>query len=111
MQHSLSISSPLPMQRAIRILVLVLGVQLALAAVLTLRTDPLARSTPQTPLIGAAAESADRLVIDSNSSDATAGGAKSIELAKRNGQWVLPQYSDAPARSAQVSSMLSQLAG
>src|SRR5579862_3234575 len=98
MQHSLSLSSPLSMQRAIRILVVLLGAQLALAALLTLRTDPLASSTPQTPLIGAAAENADHLVIDSSSSDATAGGAKSIELTKRNGQWVLPQYSDAPAR-------------
>jgi hypothetical protein len=99
------------MQRAIRILVLLLGVQLALAGVLALRTDPLTASTPQTPLIGAAADGADRIVIDSNSSDGATNEAKSIVLAKRNGQWMLPQYSDAPARATQVSSMLSQLAG
>jgi Domain of unknown function (DUF4340) len=111
MQHSVSLSAPLSMQRAIRILVLLLGVQLALAAVLALRIDPLTSSTPQTPLIGTVAEGADRLVIDSNPSESTTAGAKSIVLAKRNGQWVLPQYSDAPARAAQVSSMLTQLAG
>jgi len=111
MQHSMSISGPQSMQRAIRILVLLLGVQLALAAVLALRTDPLTTSTPQTPLIGAAVEGADRIVIDSHPGDGAAGGANSIVLAKRNGQWVLPQFSDAPARATQVSSMLSQLAG
>lgn len=110
MQHSMSISAPLSMQRAIRFLVLLLGVQLALAGVLALRTDPLTASTPQTPLVGAAAEGADRLVIDSNPSDSAAAGAKSIVLSKRNGQWVLPQYSDAPVRATQVGSILSQLA-
>ncbi len=110
MQHTVSISAPLSMQRAIRVLVLLLAVQLALAGVLALRTDPLTASTPQTPLVGAAAESVDRLVIDSDPGDGAATGAKSIVLAKRNGQWVLPQYSDAPARTTQVSSMLSRLA-
>ena len=110
MEHSTSITAPLSMQRGIRILLLLLLVQLALAGVLALRTDPLTASTPQTPLIGAAAESADRLIIDSSPSDNTAPGPKSIELAKRNGRWVLPQYADAPVRDTQVSSMLSQLA-
>ena len=87
------------------------GVQLALAVVLALRTDPLTASTPQTPLIGAAAEHADRLVIDSNASEGNATEAKSIVIAKRNGQWVLPQYFDAPARDEQASSILTQLAG
>ena len=111
MQHSMSLSAPVSMQRAIRVLVLLLGVQLALAAVLALRSDPLTASTPQTPLIGAAAEGADRLVIEANPDDGSINGAKSITLEKRNGQWVLPQYSDAPVRATQVSSMLSQLAG
>lgn len=111
MQHSVSMSEPLSMQRVIRILVVLLGVQLALAVVLALRTDPLTASTPQTPLIGAVAESADRLQIDANPSDSAAAGSKSIVLQKRNGHWVLPQYSDAPARDTQVSSLLSQLGG
>lgn len=111
MQHSMSISAPLSMQRAIRVLVLLLGVQLALAAVLALRTDPLTASTPQTPLIGAAAENADRVVVDSNPGASADAGAKSIVLEKHNGKWVLPQYSDAPVRATQVSSILSQLAG
>jgi hypothetical protein len=107
----MSVSAPLSMQRAIRILVRLLGVQLALAAVLALRTDPLSSSTPQTALIGAAAEQADRLVIDAGAADAAAAAAKSIVLEKRNGNWVLPQYFDAPVRAGQVSSILSQLAG
>ena len=111
MQHSLSISRPLSMQRAIPFLVLLLAVQLGLAVGLALRRDPLTIATPQTPLIGAAAESADRIVIESTTTDNNAGGQKSMVLEKRNGQWVLPQHFDAPAAATKVSSVLSQLAG
>ncbi len=93
------------MQRRIPLLVLLLGVQLALAAVLALRKDPLTASTPQTPLLGDAVASADHVIIDAKDS------AQSVVLAKKNDQWVLPKYFDAPARATAISTMLAQIAG
>jgi hypothetical protein len=111
MQQSISMrstspmSTAFPMQRWIPLLVLLLGVQLALAAVLALRKDPLTALTPQTPLLADGVASADRVVIDAS------GSVQSVVLAKKNGQWVLPQYFDAPARATAIGTMLEQIAG
>ena len=93
------------MRRSIPLLIVLLAVQLGLAGLLTLRRNPLASIPPQSPLIGPTAQSADRLLLESGA----AGGTR-IEIAKRNGQWTLPGYFNAPADKFKVEDLLSELA-
>jgi hypothetical protein len=95
------------MRRSIPLLIVVLAVQLGLAGLLAMRRNPLASIPPQSPLIGAAAQSADRLVLEAGPG---AAAATRVEIARRNGQWVLPGYFNAPADKFKVEDLLSELA-
>jgi hypothetical protein len=95
------------MRRFIPLLIVVLAVQLGLAALLASRRNPLASIAPQSPLLGAVVQGADRLLLDGGGTGSDAGH---VELARRNGQWILPGYFAAPADQQKVSDLLSQLA-
>ncbi len=115
------------MRRAMTSLVVILALQLALALLLLTRRDPLAGAATTALLLPAdIVHSADHLVIESRpaaSSSAAPGGsgaappqaagsagAARIELAKKNGQWVLPSAYDAPADGHRVGTLLDRLA-
>jgi hypothetical protein len=98
------------MQRWISILAVVLGVQLVLALALGMGRDRLSPSPVNTPLVAADLKNVDRLALDGP----VAGGqakadAPRVELARRDGRWVLPGYHDAPADAARVQALLDQL--
>ncbi|HTT07151.1 MAG TPA: DUF4340 domain-containing protein [Steroidobacteraceae bacterium] len=95
------------MRRSIPLLIVLLAVQLGLAGLLAMRRNPLASIPPQSPLIGPAAQSADRLLLEGH---ADPGAPARVEIAKRNGQWVLPGYFNAPADKFKVEDLLSELA-
>jgi len=99
------------MQRWIPVLAVVLALQLALALVLGLRTNPLAAQRPDTPLVKAVVSGADRLLIE-GPAPAASGGEKvtQVELVKKDGVWTLPGYFDAPASASKVQSLLDRLA-
>jgi hypothetical protein len=111
------------MQRVILPLSVLLVVQVALAALLAVRHDPLAGARADTPLVQAdAVKSVDDLVIAGMENKPAAEGAESggqaaavtstrIELTKKNGNWVLPGQFDAPADSARVTTLLDKLSG
>ena len=94
------------MRRGMTSLAVVLVLQLALALLLFMRRDPLAGVTSMTVLLAPdAVRNADHVVIESK-----AGAATRLELAKKNGAWVLPGSFDAPAEGAKVSALLDRLA-
>ncbi len=103
------------MRRGMTILAVVLVLQLALALLLFIRRDPLAGVTSVTMLIPAdAVRNADHLVIEAKGAAAAAangapGDSTRIELAKKNGAWVMPSSFDAPADGARVSALLDRL--
>jgi hypothetical protein len=99
------------MQRTIPLLVIILAVQLGLAALLAVRKNPLASTTPQTPLIGADVENADHVVIEGTLAAGASAGSARVELSKDNGKWVLPKYFNAPADKFKLNSVLDELAG
>lgn len=91
------------MRRWITPLGIVLVFQLVLALGLSLRRDPLAAVSSDTPLIApAAVKSADRLVID--------GPPSQVELLKQDGGWIMPGYFNAPADATRVDELLERLA-
>ena len=96
------------MRRGMTTLAVVLVLQLGLALLLFMRRDPLAGVTSVTLLIPPdAVRNADHLVIEAK------GGASEparMELARKNGAWVLPASFDAPAEGAKVSGLLDRLA-
>jgi len=98
-------------QRTIPWLVVILAVQLALAALLAVRRNPLAATTPQTPLIGAGVEKVDHVIIEGMPAAGASADSARVELAKRDGKWVLPQYFGAPADKFKLNSVLDELAG
>ncbi|HWG77180.1 MAG TPA: DUF4340 domain-containing protein [Steroidobacteraceae bacterium] len=95
------------MRRSIPLLIVLLAVQLGVAGLLAMRRNPLASIPPQSPLIGPAAHSVDRLLLEGSPGS---GAAMRVEIAKRNGQWVLPGYFNAPADKFKVEDLLSELA-
>lgn len=95
------------MRRSIPLLIVLLAVQLGVAGLLAMRRNPLASIPPQSPLIGPAAQSADRLLLEGHGD---AGAPARVEIAKRNGEWVLPGYFNAPADKFKVEDLLSELA-
>lgn len=117
------------MRRTIPLLTVILALQIGLAALLVVRKDPLASTTPQTPLIDTSIQNVDHLLIEghgpagagasataagASAGSAQAGGAAtlaSVELAKQNGKWVLPGYFDAPADKFKLNDVLDELAG
>ena len=105
------------MRRGMTTLAVVLVLQLALALLLFMRRDPLAGVTSVTLLIPPdAVRNADHLVIDAKQPRArrrravAVGEATRLELAKKNGAWVLPGAFDAPADGPKVSALLDRLA-
>lgn len=101
------------MQRWINILAVLLGLQVLLAAGLLLRGDRLTPAQSDAPLIAADLKSVDRLSIDGPvSSQADAGKSTEttrVELAKRDGIWVMPANFDAPADGNKVEAVLKKL--
>lgn len=102
------------MQRWIPVLAVVLVLQLALAVGLALGGGGLAAQKPDMPLVEADIKASDRLVIegpasDVQSADQSAANTTSVELKKQDGQWVLPDYYDAPADVSRVQGMLDKL--
>jgi hypothetical protein len=101
------------MQRWINILAVFLGLQVLLAAGLMLRGDRLTPAKSDTPLIAVDLKSVDRLAIDGPVSPQTDAGkateATRVELAKRDGRWVMPANFDAPADTKKVEAVLKQL--
>lgn len=95
------------MRRSIPLLIVLLAVQLGLAGLLAMRRNPLASIPPQSPLIGPAAHSADRLLLEGTPGS---GAATRVEIDKRNGEWVLPGYFNAPADKFKVEDLLTELA-
>jgi hypothetical protein len=94
------------MRRSIPLLIVVLAVQLGLAALLASRRNPLASIPPQSPLIGASAQTADHLLLEGGGSGNESGR---VEITRRNGQWLLPGYFNAPADQQKVNGLLGQL--
>ncbi len=119
------------MRRTIPLLTVILALQIGLAALLAVRKDPLAATTPQTPLIGTSLQSVDHLLIEGHGSgigaaagaaaatapggaNATAPGGASatlakVELAKQDGKWVLPDYFNAPVDKFKLNDVLDEL--
>jgi len=95
------------MRRSVALLTALLAVQLGIAALLAMRHNPLASIPPQSPLIGPAAQKADHLIVEGSPSGAN---HERVEIARRNGQWVLPGYFNAPADKFKVEDLLSELA-
>lgn len=97
------------MRRGMTTLAVVLVLQLALALLLFVRRDPLAGVTSVTVLIPPdAVRNADHLVIEAKP-DAAPAESTRIELAKKDGAWVLPTSFDAPADGAKVTALLDRL--
>ncbi|HEX4023175.1 MAG TPA: DUF4340 domain-containing protein [Steroidobacteraceae bacterium] len=99
------------MPRTIPLLVVILAVQLGLAALLAVRRNPLAATTPQTPLIGASVENADHILIEGMPAAGAGADSARVELARKNGEWILPKYFGAPADKFKLNSVLDELAG
>ena len=99
------------MRRGMTTLAVVLVLQLALALLLFMRHDPLAGVTSVTVLIPPdAVRNADHVAIDAKPASGPSGGESTrIELAKKNGAWVLPTSFDAPADGAKVTALLDRL--
>lgn len=101
------------MQRWIYILAGVLGVQVLLAAGLMLRTDRLAPARSDAPLIAVDLKGVDRIAIDGPVAPRSAGAkstdAAGVDLAKRDGAWLIPAKFDAPADGKKIDGLLKQV--
>jgi Domain of unknown function (DUF4340) len=101
------------MRRPILILIALLAVQLLLALGLAIRTSPLAGVAPESPLLGTLVANADELVIDSRTTaegSTTAAAPTRIELARHNGEWVMPSEFNIPIKGTKVYDLLARLA-
>ncbi|MDE2348622.1 MAG: DUF4340 domain-containing protein [Gammaproteobacteria bacterium] len=83
--------------------------QLLIAGALSMRHDALANTAPDTPLLGARAGGADRIVIEA---PAPTGGSapQRVELLRRGKGWVVHSAWDVPASRQKVEDLLSRLA-
>lgn len=107
------------MRRWIPILAIVLGLQVALAIALGVRKDRLAPAHSDAALVAADLKPVDRVVLDGPAAaeapaDTAATPAASptttrVEFVKREGQWVLPGYHEAPADAARLQALLDRL--
>lgn len=97
------------MQRWIKALAVVLGVQIALALALAWRGNTLSATAPAAPLIGVELKDVERVAIDGPATPDQAPAAR-VELVKRDGRWYLPGYFDAPADAAKLEDLLKRLA-
>ncbi len=108
------------MRRTIPLLTVILALQIGLALLLAVRKDPLAATTPQTPLINTSLQNVDHLVIEGHTSPAGAAASAntsaaetlaSVQLTKKDGTWVLPDYFNAPADKFKLNDVLDELSG
>jgi hypothetical protein len=99
------------MQRWISLLAVILVLQLALAAVLGTRRNPLAAATPSTPLLAATVKDADRVIIEAKPASGAAADSARVELVRQQGKWILPGYFNAPADGARLQLLLARLSG
>ena len=99
------------MKRSIPLLAVILAVQLGLAGLLAVRRNPLAATTPQTPLVTANVENADHVIIEGTPAAGASADSARVELARKDGKWTLPQYFNAPADKFKLNSLLDELAG
>jgi hypothetical protein len=98
------------MRRPIPVLLVILAAQLGLAALLAERKNPLAATTPQTPLIDASLDHVDHIVVEGQPAKGASADSARVELAKqKDGQWILTNYFDAPADKFRLSSVLDEL--
>jgi hypothetical protein len=100
------------MRRWILVLSVTLGLQILAAAGLALRHSALAPAQSDTPLVAAKLDAADRLVIEGprlRDESSAQGKAARIEIARRDGKWLLPGYFDAPADGKKVSDLIRRL--
>ncbi len=107
------------MRRWIPILAIVLGLQVALAIALGVRGDRLAPTHSDAALVAADLKTVDRVVLDgpakaeapadTASAPAASPTTTRVEIVKREGQWVLPGYHDAPADAARLQALLDKL--
>jgi hypothetical protein len=99
------------MRRTIVILAGLLVLQLALAGLLAIRTDPLRASAPDQPLIRAPVAAADHVVIESTSPQGEAPETTRVELSRHEKGWTIDNYFNAPATASRVEALLGRLAG
>lgn len=90
------------MNRTIRLLALLLGVQLLLALGLHFTGPDLAAGAAQTPLLSFDRERVDRAAEGTDQTRVT--------LAKRDGAWTLPELDGFPADATRVAQLLARLA-
>ncbi|MGB5097691.1 MAG: DUF4340 domain-containing protein [Porticoccaceae bacterium] len=90
------------MEKTIRLLAAVLGVQLLLALGLSFTGPQLSAPATETPLLGFDAEKVDRLVIEGPE-------AAKVALTKTDGNWRLPDAADFPADRDKIEQLLKRL--
>lgn len=90
------------MEKTIRLLAAVLGVQLLLAVGLSFTGPQLSTPAAETPLLGFDAEKVDRLVIEGPE-------AAKVALTKTDGNWHLPDAADFPADRDKIEQLLKRL--
>jgi hypothetical protein len=99
------------MRRTISILAGLLVLQLALAGLLAIRTDPLRGTAPDLPLLHTAITGADHVVIESKSEPGEAAETTRVELSRHDKSWTIDNYYHAPAAASRIDAMLGRLSG
>jgi uncharacterized protein DUF4340 len=99
------------MRRTIPILAAVLALQLLLAGLLGVRSDPLRGSAPDLPLLSGAVTAADHVVLESASAPGEPPENTRIEFSRHGKGWTMDSYFGAPAVASRVDAMLGRLAG
>jgi hypothetical protein len=99
------------MRHTISILAGLLVLQLALAGLLSIRTDPLRGTAPGLPLLPGPVAAADHVVIESKSAPGEAPETTRVELTRHDKVWTIDNYFNAPATASQVDTMLGRIAG
>ena len=109
------------MRRTIPLLSAILALQIGLALLLAVRKDPLASTTPQSPLIDTSLQHVDRMLIEAHAAGGASGASAAgtsgagtlerVELTKKDGKWVLPDYFNAPADKFKLNDVLDELSG
>ena len=99
------------MRRTIPVLAGLLALQLLLAALLGVRTDPLRGSAPDLPLLPVPVAAADHVVLESASPPGEPPETTRIELSRHGKGWTMDSYFGAPAVASRVDAMLGRLSG
>ncbi len=96
------------MQRWIPILAVVLCLQLLVAGALALRRDIVATSPPNSPLVTAQIDDADRITIEAQAAAGQPADAARIELRKVHGAWVVHSDYDMPIDESRLDQLLTR---